>query len=37
MPEPDDLNRLRDDEVAKLPGIAATGTLRVMAPRFDRR
>lgn len=37
MPEPDDLNRLRDDEVAKLTGIAATGTLLVMAPRFDRR
>ena len=37
MPEPDDLNRLRDDEVAKLTGISATGTLLVMAPRFDRR
>ena len=32
----EDLNRLRD-EVAKLPGVAATRTLLVMAPRFDRR
>ncbi len=32
----EDLNRLRD-EVAKLPGIASTQTLLVMAPRFDRR
>ncbi len=32
----EDLNRLRD-EVAKLPGIAATRTLLVLAPRFDRR
>lgn len=32
----EDINRIRD-EVAKLPGIAATQTLLVMAPRFDRR
>ena len=32
----EDLNRVRD-EVAKLPGIASTQTLLVMAPRFDRR
>lgn len=32
----EDLNRLRD-EVARLPGVAATRTLLVMAPRFDRR
>ncbi|BDU68005.1 AsnC family transcriptional regulator [Geothrix oryzae] len=32
----EDLNRIRD-EVAKLPGIASTQTLLVMAPRFDRR
>jgi Lrp/AsnC family leucine-responsive transcriptional regulator len=32
----EDINRVRD-EVAKLPGIASTQTLLVMAPRFDRR
>ncbi|HJV90075.1 MAG TPA: Lrp/AsnC family transcriptional regulator [Holophagaceae bacterium] len=32
----EDLNRIRD-EVAKLPGVASTQTLLVMAPRFDRR
>jgi len=32
----EDLNRVRD-EVARLPGIASTQTLLVMAPRFDRR
>lgn len=32
----EDLNRVRD-EVAKLPGVASTQTLLVMAPRFDRR
>jgi Lrp/AsnC family leucine-responsive transcriptional regulator len=32
----EDINRVRD-EVAKLPGIAATQTLLVMAARFDRR
>jgi DNA-binding Lrp family transcriptional regulator len=32
----EDINRIRD-EVAKLPGIASTQTLLVMAPRFDRR
>ncbi|WP_243287356.1 Lrp/AsnC family transcriptional regulator [Geothrix terrae] len=32
----EDLNRIRD-EVAKLPGIASTQTLLVMAARFDRR
>ncbi len=30
------INRIRD-EVARLPGIAGTQTLLVMAPRFDRR
>lgn len=32
----EDINRIRD-EVAKLPGVAATQTLLVMAARFDRR
>jgi Lrp/AsnC family leucine-responsive transcriptional regulator len=32
----EDINRVRD-EVAKLPGIASTQTLLVMAARFDRR
>lgn len=32
----EELNRVRD-EVARLPGIASTQTLLVMAPRFDRR
>ena len=32
----EDLNRVRD-EVARLPGVASTQTLLVMAPRFDRR
>ncbi|HJV23675.1 MAG TPA: Lrp/AsnC family transcriptional regulator [Holophagaceae bacterium] len=32
----EDLTRIRD-EVAKLPGVASTQTLLVMAPRFDRR
>lgn len=32
----EDLNRVRD-EVAKLPGVASTQTLLVMASRFDRR
>ena len=32
----EDINRVRD-EVAKLPGIASTQTLLVMAPRFDKR
>ncbi|WP_243317931.1 Lrp/AsnC family transcriptional regulator [Geothrix paludis] len=32
----EDLNRIRD-EVARLPGIASTQTLLVMAARFDRR
>jgi len=32
----EDINRIRD-EVAKLPGIASTQTLLVMAARFDRR
>lgn len=32
----EDINRVRD-EVAKLPGVGATQTLLVMAPRFDRR
>jgi DNA-binding Lrp family transcriptional regulator len=30
-----DLNRVRD-EIAKLPGVASTQTLLVMAPRFSR-
>jgi Lrp/AsnC family leucine-responsive transcriptional regulator len=32
----EEVNRVRD-EVAKLPGVASTETLLVMAPRFDRR
>jgi Lrp/AsnC family leucine-responsive transcriptional regulator len=32
----EDINRVRD-EVARLPGVASTQTLLVMAPRFDRR
>jgi Lrp/AsnC family transcriptional regulator, leucine-responsive regulatory protein len=32
----EEINRVRD-EVAKLPGVASTQTLLVMAPRFDRR
>ncbi len=32
----EDINRIRD-EVGRLPGIASTQTLLVMAPRFDRR
>ncbi|MBI3131745.1 MAG: Lrp/AsnC family transcriptional regulator [Acidobacteria bacterium] len=34
-PRLEDINRVRD-EVAKLPGIASTQTLLVMAPRFQR-
>lgn len=32
----EDLNRVRD-AVARLPGVGATETLLVLAPRFDRR
>ncbi|BDU78580.1 Lrp/AsnC family transcriptional regulator [Mesoterricola sediminis] len=32
----EDLNRLRDD-LARMPGVACTRTLLVLAPRFDRR
>lgn len=32
----EDINRIRD-EVAKLPGVASTQTLLVMAARFDHR
>jgi Lrp/AsnC family transcriptional regulator, leucine-responsive regulatory protein len=32
----EDVNRVRD-EVARLPGVASTQTLLVMAARFDRR
>lgn len=32
----EDLNRIRD-EVGRMPGVTATQTMLVMAPRFDRR